>query len=291
MTVHDRNAKAANDTDYLAKCSLSPAQSRIWLLSETGNEVVYGRQILGIVFSSISLDLAREGLSELSRQHPLITSEFETRAGGAVQQILKNDRFVEIIETTLTAGENPDEALTAAATAEQARPIDLTDGNPARFILLAQEGRAVGALFSLHAILADAAALDLLATDFLRNIDGHDPADIVETALPDAASWMIANGAPRLAAPELIDFWFQRLTGQENIASLLPQTSAGKNTADEAWFEHTLDVPIQSSADISEDMLASSGSPCGAIPDTALRGSAWSRVRKGKELPPATRTC
>jgi amino acid adenylation domain-containing protein len=259
MTVHDRNAKAANDTDYLAKCSLSPTQSRIWLLSETGNEVVYGRQILAIVFPPISSDLAREGLSKLSRQHPLITSEFEARAGGAVQQILGNDRFVEIIETKLTAGENLDNALTTAAAAEQARPIDLTDGNPARFILLTQEARAVGALFSLHAILADAAALDLLAAGFLHNIDGHDPADIAETVLPDAASWMIANGAPRHAAPELVDFWFQRLTAQENIASLAPQTSAGKNTVDEAWFEHMLEVPVQSSADTSGDMLAALG--------------------------------
>jgi len=259
MTIHDRNAKAANDSDYLAKCSLSPAQSRIWLLSETGNEVVYGRQILAVVFPSVSLAAAREGLSKLSRQHPLITSEFEARAGGAVQQILRHDRFVDIIETTLGTGDNLDEALTAAASAERARPIDLTDGNPARFILLTQNGQALGAVFSLHAILADATTLDLLATDFLRNIGGQEAVDVAETALPDAASWMSGNGAPRNPAPELVDFWFQRLTSQENIASLLPQTSAGKNIADEAWFEHVFEAPMQPTVDISCNMLAALG--------------------------------
>ncbi|MFK0166248.1 amino acid adenylation domain-containing protein [Rhizobium sp. NPDC090279] len=259
MTVHDRNAKAANDADYLAKSSLSPAQSRIWLLSETGNEGVYGRQILAIAFPSVAIAAARDGLSRLSRQHPLITSEFEARAGGAVQQILKNDCFVDILETELAADDNLDEALTTAASTERARPIDLTDGNPARFILLTRNGQAIAALFSLHAILGDAAALDLLATDFLRNIDSQEPLDIAETTLPDAASWLTGNGAPRNPAPELVDFWFQRLAAQENIASLLPQTSTGKDIVDESWFEHVLEASVQSSADTSRDMLAALG--------------------------------
>ena len=259
MTVHDRNAEVASDLDYLARSSLSPAQSRIWLLSETGNEVVYGRQILAVVFPFVLVAVAHEGLSKLSRQHPLITSEFEARAGGAVQQILRKDRIVDIVETELPVGGNLDEALATAAAAERARAMDLTKGNPARFILLTQNGHALGALFSLHAILADAATLDLLATDFLGNIDRNQPADIAGTALPDAASWMRGNGGSRNLAPELVDFWFQRLTAQENIASLLPQTSAGKSTVDETWFEHVLEVPVQSAADISHDMLAALG--------------------------------
>jgi hypothetical protein len=66
MTIHDRNAKAANDFAPVAKCSLSPAQSRIWLLSETGNEAVYGRQILGVTFPPVALATAREALALLS---------------------------------------------------------------------------------------------------------------------------------------------------------------------------------------------------------------------------------
>ncbi len=263
MTIHNRNAKAMNDSDYLAKCSLSPTQSRIWLLSETGNEAVYGRQILAVTFPPISLVLAHQALAMLSRQHPLITSEFEARPGGTVQQILRNDRTVDIIETELTTGGDLNAALTAVATTEQARPIDLTKGNPARFILAVQNGQAVGAVFSLHAILADAVTLDLLATDFLCYIDSGRPAGIAETTLADAASWMTGNGAPRNPPPELIDFWFQRLTGQENIASLPPQTSTGKNIVDEAWFEHLLEVPVTgrlirtpATAEISRDLLA-----------------------------------
>ncbi|OJY60967.1 MULTISPECIES: non-ribosomal peptide synthetase [unclassified Rhizobium] len=274
MTAHDRNATAANDSDYIAKCSLSPAQSRIWLLSETGNEVVYGRQILAITFPSVALAAARRALSRLSQQHPLITSEFEARAGGAVQQILKNDRFVEIVETELVAGDDLSEALARATSAERARAIDLADGNPARFIILTQNGEAFGAVFSLHAILADAVTLDLLATDFLRDIDGHDAADIAEEALPDALSWMIANGSPRNPTPELVDFWFQRLTAQENIASLPPQTSAAKGIVDEAWFEQVIEVPVGAAADTSRDMLA-------ALGITLRRHSGYSTQRIG----------
>ncbi|WP_412065336.1 amino acid adenylation domain-containing protein [Rhizobium sp. SYY.PMSO] len=266
MTIHDRNAKAVNDSDYVAKCLLSPAQSRIWLLSETGNEVVYGRQILAVAFSPVSLAAAHVALSTLSRQHPLITSEFEARAGGAVRQILKNNGTVGMIETDLKAGEDVDEALFGAAARERARTMDLTDGNPARFILLTRNGQALGVVFSLHAILADAATLNLLATDFLRNIEGNGPVDIAQTTLPDAASWMAGGDALRRPAPELVDFWFQRLTAQENIASLAPQTSAEKDIVDEAWFEHMLEVsnssrPLQSQsmAELSRDILAALG--------------------------------
>ncbi|TXJ27362.1 MAG: amino acid adenylation domain-containing protein [Afipia sp.] len=266
MTIHDRNARAENDPDYLAKCSLSPTQSRIWLLSETGNEVVYGRQILGLAFPSVSCAVARDALSRLSLQHPLITSEFEARAGGIVEQILKNDRAVEIIETNLVANDNLDDALRSVASTERGRVMDLKSGNPARFILLTRNGQATAAVFSLHAILADGATLDLLARDFLRNIDGAGLVDREETALPDAISWMNDNANPRNPAPELVDFWFRRLSAQQNIASLLPQTTAGDIFGDEAWFEHALEVPMPRMAvhapPIAEravDMLAALG--------------------------------
>ncbi|MFJ6323307.1 MULTISPECIES: amino acid adenylation domain-containing protein [unclassified Rhizobium] len=263
MTVHDRNATAANHSDYIGKCSLSPAQSRIWQLSETGNEVVYGRQILGLTFPAISAAAAREALAALSHQHPLITSQFEARAGGAVQQFLKSGGAVEIIKADLPIGDDLGDALVTAAAAERARAVDLTNGNPARFILLTQSGRAIGAVFSLHAILADAATLDLLATDFLRNIDVNRPASPAETALPDAALWMAGNGTPRNPAPELVDFWFHRLTAQDNIASLLQQTLTGRSIVDEGWLEHVLEVsapdplaPMASPQDASCDLLA-----------------------------------
>ncbi|WP_267554544.1 amino acid adenylation domain-containing protein [Rhizobium rhizogenes] len=266
MTIHDRNATAANDSDLVAKCSLSPAQSRIWLLSETGNEVIYGRQILGFVFPSVSLATAHQSLSSLSRLHPLVTSEFEARAGGAVQQILRHGRQVEIVEADLPTGDDLDEALAAAASAERQHPMDLSGGNPARFTLLSRNGQAMGLLLSLHAVLADAVTLDLLATDFLRGLHNEANAtlDIAETALPDALAWMASNGASRNPAPELVDFWFQRLTAQENIASLIPQISTGKELVDEAWFEHTLEIPMprgqaQPTADLSRDILAALG--------------------------------
>ncbi len=266
MTVHDRNTTAANHSDYIGKCSLSPAQSRIWLLSETGNEVVYGRQILAIAFPAISAAASREALATLSRQHPLITSQFEARAGGAIQQILTSEAAVEIVDAELAIGQDLGEALAATASAERVRAVDLTNGNPARFILLTQSGQAIGAVFSLHAILADAATLDLLATDFLCNIGGSRPMAPASTAPSDAVMWMAGNGAPRNPAPELIDFWFERLRAQENIASLAPQASTGTSIADEGWFEHVLEIfaPERlihrtSTVEISRDLLAAVG--------------------------------
>jgi len=171
---------------------------------------------------------------------------------------------VDVFEVDLAGGDNLDEALATAASAERQRPVDLANDNPARFILLTRNGQAIGAILSLHAVLADAATLDLLATDFLRNIAGNNdkPLDVAETALPDALSWMIGNSAPRNPASELVDFWFQRLTAQENIAALLPQTSTGRDLVDEAWFEHKLDVPMpraRSTAETSRDILAALG--------------------------------
>ncbi len=292
MTIHDRNANAVDDSDHVAKCSLSPTQSRIWLLSETGNEVIYGRQILAIAFPPIALAVARKGLAALSRQHPLITSEFEARAGGAVQQILRNSRHVDVIEVDLAADDSLDEALAAAASAERARAIDLASGNPARFVLLSRNEQAVGAVFSLHAVLADAATLDLLAKDFLRNIRGSANvlADVSETALPDAASWMTGNSAPRSPALELVDFWFERLTAQENIASLPPQATAGRDIVDEAWFEHLVEVPApeplahaQSTVETSRDVLA-------ALSIARRRHTGYDTQRIGLVTRPATPT-
>ncbi len=292
MTIHDRNANAVDDSDHVAKCSLSPTQSRIWLLSETGNEVIYGRQILAIAFPPIALAVARKGLAALSRQHPLITSEFEARAGGAVQQILRNSRHVDVIEVDLAADDSLDEALAAAASAERARAIDLASGNPARFVLLSRNEQAVGAVFSLHAVLADAATLDLLAKDFLRNIRGSANvlADVSETALPDAASWMTGNSAPRSPALELVDFWFERLTAQENIASLPPQATAGRDIVDEAWFEHLVEVPApeplehaQSTVETSRDVLA-------ALSTALRRHTGYDTQRIGLVTRPATPT-
>ncbi|MGG6894978.1 amino acid adenylation domain-containing protein [Rhizobium sp. BR 315] len=291
MTIVDRNARALNDSDLVAKCSLSPAQSRIWLLSETGNEVIYGRQILGFAFPPVSLAVAREGLSALSRHHPLVTCEFEARAGGAVQQILKNVGNVDAVEKGLAANEDVDEGLAAVASAERQRLMDLAGGNPARFILLTRNGQAIGTILSLHAILADIAVLDLLATDFLRNIysDTDVPLDVAETAMPDAVSWMTGNGAPRNPAVESVDFWFQRLTVQENIASLLPQTLTGTDLVDEAWFEHMLDVLMPSPPARAQPTTEISGAVLAALGIALRRHSGYATQRIGLVTRPETR--
>jgi amino acid adenylation domain-containing protein len=257
MTIHDRNAKAANDFAPVARCSLSPAQSRIWLLSETGNEAVYGRQILAVTFPPIALATAREALALLSRQHPLVTTHFEARAGGAVQQVLTNGQAVAVVE--LASAGDAQEAVSEAVAAERNRPVDLASDNPARFILVTENGQALGAVFSLHAVLADAATLDLLATDFLRVLGGHAPAAVGGSAV---ASWMAGNGTPRVPAQALVDFWFGRLTAQDSVAALDPQAAAGRDLVDETWAEHRLDVPvslIQSTEETARDVLAALG--------------------------------
>ncbi|GCA49023.1 dimodular nonribosomal peptide synthase [Sinorhizobium sp. KGO-5] len=247
MTIHDRNAKAANDFAPVAKCSLSPAQSRIWLLSETGNEAVYGRQILGVTFPPVALATAREALALLSRRHPLVTTRFEARAGGAVQQVRTSGEAVAVLE--VAGAGDPDRVLSEAAAAERNRPVDLAGGNPARFILATENGLAVGAVFSLHAVLADTATLDLLATDFLRFLGGEAPAATDGGAV---AGWMARNGASRVPAQALVDFWFQRLTAQDSVAVLAPQAATGQDRLEETWAEHLLVLPVSREQSIDE---------------------------------------
>ncbi|NTG47844.1 amino acid adenylation domain-containing protein [Agrobacterium rhizogenes] len=258
MTLHDRNATAANSSDHIATCPLSPTQSRIWLLSETGNEAVFGRQILGIAFASVEALTARKALAALSEHHPLIARKFETRPGGIVYQSLGGAGRIEIIERSLPDGESIEEALPAAAEEERQRPVDLQAGHPARFVLFVNGQQAVGVLFSLHAVIGDSAALDRLANDFIRNIGGLSAAgtELAETALPHAAAWMLDHAAPCNPSAERVDFWFRRLTAQENIAALTPQASIAKEIEDAGWCEHVLDIPAQTYAELSSDMPA-----------------------------------
>ncbi len=267
MTLHDRNATAENGSDHVAQCPLSPTQSRIWLLSETGNEAVYGRQILGVAFPGIEIASARAALAGLSEQHPLITRTFELRPGGVVHQSLRNGQSVEIIEQDLKGRDNLDNALAAAAAVEKERPVNLERGNPARFIVFTTQGQAVGVLFSLHAILGDVVALDRLAADFIRNADrgARDGAGLIGTAFPDAGAWMLETAGPRNPSTELVDFWFQRLTAQDTIASLSAQASFMEDIEEAAWCEHVVEVPRQypalsaSSTEIPGDLLAALG--------------------------------
>ncbi len=264
MTIHDRNTKADDGSDQVATCPLSSAQSRIWLLSETGNEAVFGRQTLGIGFAAVAVSTANKALAALSERHPLITRKFEARPGGTVYQSLGDDRRIEIIESSLPDGEGLEEALPAAIEAERLRPIDLQAGHPARFVLLVNQWQqAVGVLFSLHAVIGDSVALDRIATDFIRNI-GHSSAfgtGFAESARPDSTAWMIDNAAPCRPSAERVDFWFRRLTAQENIAALTPQASAAKELQDAAWCEHVIETPAltyagNNKAELSADILA-----------------------------------
>ncbi|MBB3609555.1 amino acid adenylation domain-containing protein [Rhizobium sp. BK602] len=261
MTIHDRKATAANSSDHVAICPLSATQSRIWLLSETGNEAVFGRQMLGVAFAATEPSAAREALAGLSDRHPLIARNFEARPGGAVYQSLGDARRIEIIERSLSDDDSIDEVLPTVAEEERRRLLDLQTGQPVRFTLFIQRQQAVGVLFSLHAVIGDTVALDRLVTDFLQTITGAGGEE--STARADAGAWMIDHAAPCNPSAERVDFWFRQLTAQDNIAALTPHASTAKDIEDTAWCEHILQTPALNyatsdtiTADLSRDMLA-----------------------------------
>lgn len=282
MTIHDRNATAANGSDQVAICPLSPTQSRIWLLSETGNEAVFGRQTLGIAFAAVEASAAHKALALLSEHHPLIARTFQARPGGAVYQSLSDGR-IEIIERSLRDGESIEEALPAAAEEERQRLVDLQAGHAARFVLFVSRQKAVGVLFSLHAVIGDSVALDRLATDFLRTIGGLSTTgtDLAETALPNSHAWMIDHAAPCNPSPERVDFWFRRMTAQENIAALTPQASIAKEIEDAAWHEHVLETPALGQAAQGEITAELSSNMLVALAITLRRYSGYGTQRIG----------
>lgn len=84
MMIHEKFAPSAEvHGGGHAAWPLSSSQARIWRLSETGNEDVYGRQILAIGFHPASLCVARDALETLLALYPELSRRFRPSPEGS----------------------------------------------------------------------------------------------------------------------------------------------------------------------------------------------------------------
>ena len=238
----DRKIIELNSNHQIAsEWPLSSTQSRIWLLSAIGNESIYGRQMLGLALVDIDADFAAKRLAQLCARHPLITRRFELKPGGVVYQHVPDAGGFDIVEHQVADGADTDDVVRAVARSERDRHIDLEQENPARFYLFKRGDKAVGVLFSLHAIVADSATLGQLAEDFTRSLRTGSG----ETVKAPSTSWSFKQDAARTPTADKVDFWFDRLGGQENIAVLTPVMPEGSEPG--SWTEIETRVRLDSS--------------------------------------------
>ncbi|MGK9286682.1 amino acid adenylation domain-containing protein [Sinorhizobium meliloti] len=236
MMLHETftQSAASRTGDRRTIWPLSSSQSRIWRLSETGNEHVYGRQILAIAFHPVSLSVARQALQRLLLAHPELSRRFEALPGGIVHQSINHPLSVDRVECPILDGRSIDDAVAGAAAEERLRPIDPGKDNTTRFVLFSREEQAVAVLFSLHPLIGDFAALDRLASEFVLGIHALDQ--------PNRESNKTSAPVGPHSSASLADAWYDRLSAQEGIALLPQETQTAVADGEAHWTEHTVEI-------------------------------------------------
>ncbi|HXV31236.1 MAG TPA: non-ribosomal peptide synthetase, partial [Sinorhizobium sp.] len=277
MMLHETFAQSAAGglRDRRAIWPLSSSQSRIWRLSETGNEHVYGRQILAAAFHPVSLSVARETLQRLLLAHPQLSRRFEALPGGIVHQSINHPASVDRVECPVLDGNSIDDVVAGAVAEERLRPIDVRRDNTARFILFSRADQAVAILFSLHPLIGDLTALDRLASEFVLDIHALDqPSRESTTKTP-------ATPVPPRSSTALVDYWYDRLSAQDSIALLQQETQAGAADGEAHWTEHAVEI-IHEDAHASGDPADTASSHLlAALAITLRRYSACGTQRLG----------
>ncbi|WP_429944092.1 non-ribosomal peptide synthetase [Agrobacterium vitis] len=264
MIIHDRATTAASIAktgfDEGRAWPLSSQQSRIWLLSQAGHEVVYGRQSIGFRFAPVGVDRAHAGIETLMLRHPLLNRRFEVRAGGIVYQLL-GQKPLPVVERELAKDGELETVLLEVSSTYSGRALDLEKDAAAQFTLFTVGGQAIGLLLSLHPLIGDRTALDRLAVDFLDGLDRQADLGREEAGLLDAAHWLVQGAAMPQIADADADFWFNRLVAQETVAMLPAQAPAAgvANSGPQTWREQVIEVVCSASTsvvDVTQDSLA-----------------------------------
>ncbi|MDW9640022.1 amino acid adenylation domain-containing protein [Sinorhizobium meliloti] len=280
MMIHEKFAPSAEvHGGGHAAWPLSSSQARIWRLSETGNEDVYGRQILAIGFHPASLCVARDALETLLALYPELSRRFQAQPGGLVHQSVSHPPSVDRLELSLANDDAVDHVVATAAEEERLRPIDPGRDSAARFILFVRQGQAVAALFSLHPLIGDFAALDRVASNFVLAIHAPDQWN------REAATMSAPAPVERVFSAKLLDGWYERLSARESVAMLPQEAQTAVPDGEARWTEHAVEIahedaftigdPADGAADMAPNRLLT------ALAITLRRYSGYGTQRLG----------
>ncbi len=185
---------------------LTPAQRRIWSLTQIGNDRVAGQPVLDLRLDG-PLDPAalREALARLARRHPALHMRFRQFAGGRIEQSPDETATIPFSESDLSRMGPEAGAAELARLLGRDAPFDLDIDLPARARLVKLSATAHRLILRLHPIICDAASLAVLARD-LRHAYGAalvGQAEPQEAAADASALWL----RPQPAQAGAFAFW------------------------------------------------------------------------------------
>jgi amino acid adenylation domain-containing protein len=202
------------DLRLQAGTPLTPLQKRIWAQTQVGSLGAHHVQRLGLVLppATVVTDVER-ALAALARLHPALSARFHREDGGNMTQTAGPADAVRPVKRRVPAAGLQAELEAALASAR----FDLERDGGAHVTLLLGDDGALGLGFALHPILADAAALDVLAEDLLALLAGE------PVPAPDAILAERKPGEARFA------YWRARFAG-DHVGASLPRRDGAEES-------------------------------------------------------------
>jgi amino acid adenylation domain-containing protein len=206
---------------------LSPAQRRLWILSQfEESNVAYHMPGVFVLEGSLSMEGLRAALTQAVARHEVLRTVFRTDARGDVRQVVQEpptDGFP-LAVTDLRGVAQQLEAVNAAVQATVSQPFDLTTGPLLRASLCrVAEARWIFT-YVMHHIISDAWSMGILVNEVLTAYNAcvqqlpYTPAPL-RIQYKDYAAWQQAqlSGDALLAHRR---FWLAQLSGELPVLEL-----------------------------------------------------------------------
>ncbi|MEW1569874.1 condensation domain-containing protein, partial [Streptomyces sp. NPDC093509] len=130
---------------------LSPAQSRLWFLSEAGQGTSYHCPFALRLNGHVDVDALSQALADVIERHEVLRTVFPAADGQPYQRVLASSRAFVSLEIMHCGGEKPTEAIDALVS----RPFDLTTEPPVRACLFVQSPEEAVLALVVHHIALD----------------------------------------------------------------------------------------------------------------------------------------
>jgi amino acid adenylation domain-containing protein/non-ribosomal peptide synthase protein (TIGR01720 family) len=195
---------------------LSFAQQRLWLLDQIEpGSTVYNMIGALRIRGPLRPEVMQKVLTEVVRRHEVLRSVFEV-VGGEPAQVVLPARPFELPVTALPAGEDPEAAIRAEASAEMT-PFDLTRGPllRARLLRLSPDDHVL--TWSAHHICADGWSFSVLSREIAVLYDAYargegSPLPEPKIQYADFAVWQRERLAGKFLEA-LLGYWRAKLAG------------------------------------------------------------------------------